>query len=49
MDLELSVREKELAAKGRDFCDQVLVPLELIADEHGEVPMERRCCWRRSY
>ncbi|QEX18191.1 butyryl-CoA dehydrogenase [Hypericibacter terrae] len=48
MDLELSVREKELAAKGRDFCDQVLVPLELIADEHGEVPMERRAAIRQA-
>lgn len=42
MDLELSPREKELAARGRDFCDQVLVPLEIVADEHGELPMEKR-------
>lgn len=48
MDLQLSEREKELAAKGRDFCDQVLVPLELIADEHGEVPMERRAAIRQA-
>ena len=40
MDLELSAREKELAKRGREFCDQVLIPMELIADEHGEVPME---------
>lgn len=42
MDLELSPREKELAAHGRAFCDQVLVPLEMEADEHGELPMEKR-------
>ena len=42
MDLELSPREKELAARGRDFCDQVLLPLEMVADEHGELPMEKR-------
>lgn len=48
MDLELSAREKELAAKGRAFCDEVLVPLELIADEHGELPMERRAAVRQA-
>lgn len=42
MNFELSAREKELSRKGRDFCDQVLVPLEIITDEHGELPMERR-------
>lgn len=42
MDLELSPREKELAQLGRDFCDQVLVPLEAEVDEHGELPMEKR-------
>jgi alkylation response protein AidB-like acyl-CoA dehydrogenase len=42
MDLELTPREKELAARGRDFCDQVLLPLEMVADEHGELPMEKR-------
>jgi alkylation response protein AidB-like acyl-CoA dehydrogenase len=42
MDLELSAREKELAAKARSFVDQVLIPLEQIVDEHGEMPMERR-------
>ncbi len=42
MDLELTSREKELAARGRDFCDQVLLPLEMVADEHGELPMEKR-------
>ncbi|WP_374372625.1 acyl-CoA dehydrogenase family protein [Dongia sp.] len=48
MDLELSAREKELAAKGRAFCDEVLVPLEIIADEHGELPMERRAAVRQA-
>ena len=42
MDFELSHRERELARKGRDFCDQVLVPLEIVTDEHGELPQERR-------
>ncbi len=42
MDLELSPREKELAARARDFCDQVLVPLETVTSEHGELPMDRR-------
>lgn len=42
MDIELSKRENELAALGRKFCDEVLVPLELIVDEHGELPEERR-------
>jgi alkylation response protein AidB-like acyl-CoA dehydrogenase len=47
MDLELSPREKELAAKARGFVDQVLIPLEPIVDEHGEVPMERRAGLRQ--
>lgn len=42
MDLELSPREKELAQRGREFCDQVLIPLEREADDHGELPMEKR-------
>lgn len=42
MNFEFSAREKELSQKGREFCDQVLVPLEIITDEHGELPMERR-------
>jgi alkylation response protein AidB-like acyl-CoA dehydrogenase len=47
MDLELSDREKELAARARGFVDQVLIPLEQIVDEHGEVPMERRAALRQ--
>ena len=42
MDFSFSAREKELSRKGREFCDQVLVPLELPTDQHGELPMERR-------
>jgi alkylation response protein AidB-like acyl-CoA dehydrogenase len=42
MQLELSKREKELAALGREFCDSVLLPLELIVEEHGELPEEHR-------
>ena len=42
MDLELTPRERELAAKARDFCDQVLLPREIETDEHGELPMESR-------
>lgn len=47
MDLELSARETELAAKARGFADQVLIPLERIVDQHGEVPMERRAALRQ--
>lgn len=42
MDLELSPRERELAQLGRDFCDQVLIPLELPTDTHGELPHDLR-------
>ncbi len=48
MDLELSPREKELAARARDFCDQVLIPLETVTSEHGELPMERRAAVRQA-
>jgi acyl-CoA dehydrogenase len=48
MDLELSPREKELAQRGRDFCDQVLIPLEGITSEHGELPLERRPAVRQA-
>ncbi|MET1027583.1 MAG: acyl-CoA dehydrogenase family protein [Dongiaceae bacterium] len=48
MDLELSPREKELAALGRAFCDQVLIPLERTVDEHGELPMEKRPALRQA-
>jgi len=47
MDLSLSAREQELARKARDFADQVLIPLEPIVDEHGELPIERRAVLRQ--
>lgn len=42
MELELTKREKELAALGRAFFDKVLAPLETVVDEHGELPEDRR-------
>ncbi len=42
MDLSLTRRERDLAARARRLVDEVLQPLELIVEEHGEVPMERR-------
>jgi len=42
MNFELTPRQKELSALGREFCDEVLLPLEEIADDHGELPMDRR-------
>jgi alkylation response protein AidB-like acyl-CoA dehydrogenase len=42
MELELTKREKELAALGRAFFEEVLAPLEPIVDEHGELPEGRR-------
>ena len=48
MDFEFSPRQKELARLGREFTDQVLVPLEAVTDEHGELPMERRAGVRQA-
>ncbi len=48
MDLELSPRERELAQRGREFCDQVLIPLEQEADEHGELAMEKRAAVKQA-
>jgi acyl-CoA dehydrogenase len=42
MNFELTARQRELAGLGRKFCDEILLPLEQIADEHGELPMDRR-------
>ena len=42
MELELTKREKELAALGRAFFDNVLAPLEPVVEEHGELPEDRR-------
>jgi acyl-CoA dehydrogenase len=47
MKFDFSPREKELARLGRDFSDQVLVPLEEITDQHGELPMDRRAALRQ--
>lgn len=41
MDLTLSPREQELAARARDFADQVLQPCEMLCEEHGELPAEK--------
>ncbi|MEQ8895936.1 MAG: acyl-CoA dehydrogenase family protein [Roseovarius sp.] len=38
MDFELTAREQELSQLGRDFTDQVLLPLEQITEENGELP-----------
>lgn len=42
MNFELNDRQRELSRKAREFCDQVILPLEVITDEHGELPMDRR-------
>lgn len=48
MDLSLSKRETELAAKARKFVEEVLQPLEIVVDEHGELPMDRRAAMRQA-
>ena len=48
MQIELGKREKELAALGREFCDKVLLPLEMVVEEHGELPQERREALRQA-
>ena len=42
MDMRLPPRAQELAGKARAFCDEVLGPLELPVDEHGELPEAER-------
>jgi len=42
MDFSLSKKEIELAQLGRSFFEKVLEPLELITEEHGELPEELR-------
>ncbi|MEM7168556.1 MAG: acyl-CoA dehydrogenase family protein [Pseudomonadota bacterium] len=42
MDLNLSKREQELSQRARDFVDQVLVPLEIVVEENGVLPQDRR-------
>jgi alkylation response protein AidB-like acyl-CoA dehydrogenase len=48
MNFDFSPREKELAQKARDFTDQVLIPLEMVTDEEGELPMARRAAVRQA-
>ena len=48
MQIELGKREKELAALGREFCDKILLPLEMVVEEHGELPQERREALRQA-
>ncbi len=48
MDLNLTPRQKELAAMARKFAAEVLQPLELVVEEHGELPMERRPAVRQA-
>jgi alkylation response protein AidB-like acyl-CoA dehydrogenase len=48
MDLNLTPRQKELAGKARRFVTEVLEPLELVVEEHGELPMERRAAVRQA-
>ena len=40
MDLALSVADRELQQKARDFTDQVLVPLEDECEEHDGLTPE---------
>ncbi len=42
MDLSLNERHKDLQRRGRDFFEGVLAPMELIVDQHGELPEEHR-------
>lgn len=48
MNFEFSPREKALAQLGRDFTDQVLLPLEEVTDRHGELPEEHRAAVRQA-
>ena len=42
MDFRLSAAHRELQAKARRFCDEQLVPLELVVEEARGLPRERR-------
>jgi len=48
MDLELTPRERDLAQRGRDFFEQVLMPLEMVVETHGELPADRRAGVRQA-
>ena len=42
MDLTLSERELEWQSRARDFCEQVLQPMEIGVEEHGGLPDSER-------
>ena len=42
MDMRLSQEHRDLQARARDFCDQVLLPREIETDEHGGLPEASR-------
>ena len=42
MDFTFTDHERALSKLGRDFFEQVLEPLEVITDEHGELPDAER-------
>lgn len=48
MDLNLSKADRELQAKARAFCDEVLLPHELEVEEHGHLPHESRGTLRQA-
>jgi acyl-CoA dehydrogenase len=48
MDLELTPRERDLAQRGRDFFEQVLMPLEMVVETQGELPADRRAGVRQA-
>lgn len=48
MDFTFTPRQRELSERARAFVDEVLIPLEEITDEHGELPMDLREALRTS-
>jgi alkylation response protein AidB-like acyl-CoA dehydrogenase len=42
MDFAFTPRQRELSDRARAFVDEVLLPLEQVTDEHGELPMDLR-------
>ena len=47
MDFTFTDHERALSKRGRDFFEQVLEPLEVITDEHGELPDAERAPLRQ--
>lgn len=41
MDMSLTAQQLELQSRARQFCEEVLQPLEIETDEHGSVPAAR--------